>query len=93
MSTAHERFIKDKEVVSLARKIAEEYGDPDKETHNIPLYESFIFGALYETAYAIGMSYVDTELFRVKFTETLNQMSKESIKDKSNDQRYCDTTS
>ena len=86
MSTAHERFIKDKEVVSLARKIAEEYGDPDKETHSIPLYESFIFGALYETAYSIGMSYSDTELFRDEMIDTLKQMSKEYVKVQTNDQ-------
>jgi hypothetical protein len=86
MTSVYESALTDKELVSLARKIAEEYGDPDQEIHTIPLYRDFIYCAINETAYSIGMSYSDTELFRDGMIDALKQMSKEYLKGQTNDQ-------
>ena len=69
-----EKYKSDPKIVEFARKKAAKYGDPDKTTFNIPLYESCIAASINETCHQMGLALSETDEFHKIFLENLEKL-------------------
>ena len=61
---AFDDLLKDPEIVAIAREAASKWGDPDKTTLDIPMYESYIHVCISETCQELGKRLAHTDEFR-----------------------------
>jgi hypothetical protein len=68
------KYCSDQQIIELARKISAKYGDSEKRTFDIPLYQSCIRACLNETCHQMGLRVADTEEFRKLLIENLKKL-------------------
>jgi phosphoserine aminotransferase len=68
------KVMSDPNIVELAIKQSEKYGDPHKRTFDIPLYESFVHLCINETCHQMGLALSETEEFRKILLENLEKL-------------------
>jgi hypothetical protein len=68
------KLMSDPNIVDLAKKQAAKYGDPDRRTFDMPLYESCIAACINETCHQMGLALSETEEFRKIFLENLEKL-------------------
>jgi hypothetical protein len=68
------KYCSDQQIIDLARKASVKYGDPERRTFDIPLYESCIHACLNEACHQMGLRVADTEEFRKLLVENLEKL-------------------
>ena len=67
-------YCTDQKIIELSRKVSAKYGDSEKRTFDIPLYQSCIHACLNETCHQMGLRVANTEEFRKLLIENLEKL-------------------
>ena len=68
------KYCSDQQIIELARKVSAKYGDSEKRTFDIPLYQSCIHACLNKTCHQMGLRVANTEEFRKLLIENLEKL-------------------